>query len=215
MDGNGRIVTIVDASTNQALNLPTSSGVTKPPHGKAADGPSRTATKKTQAHRKQARAADDRLNRLNKAIEAAAVARETRVLVNDARPPGHPKPPALTAVSRTAGSGSGGSGPDSEDEDVERAFNVYATPFTPRIYTDINVLPGPVLVAPPFKLINYQACKQLRLGPGLSLLLDHAAAPSMTSSPPPPTLAFLNTESLTFPYYEQFFRFHLEAEIAS
>jgi len=203
-------IVIVDPSTRQPLALPTAgnSGIPKAPVLQPGDVPKRSSTKQSKDHQKQARVtAKDRLSRLNAAIAGGAAARTSSAGLAS------PTTPSLAIGSSTDGSGSGSDVREFEDEDVERAFNVYATPFVPRVYTSLNTLPGPVFDIPPTKQIDYQSYTHLRLSPSLLIQIDKGAIPDI--KPPPPTSAFLETGSLTFLYYEQFFRFHLEDEIVS
>lgn len=95
---------------------------------------------------------------------------------------------------------------DSESEGIEQAFDVYARPFVPEALTIINTLNGQKIDTPAMRQIDFGAYVRKYFG--------------LDSLPPHPQPVELNaslclTDGIIHTHYEQYFRYHLEAEIKS
>jgi putative helicase MOV10L1/helicase MOV-10 len=86
-----------------------------------------------------------------------------------------------------------------------RAFNIYARPFIPQVFTIINKLPGQTIDTQPTKRIHFGAYVNSFVGSGILQPF------------PPPIEQPINVapDTISHTHYELYFRCHLEAEIKS
>jgi hypothetical protein len=97
---------------------------------------------------------------------------------------------------------------DSVRESIGQAFNVYARPFVPMALTIINKLPGLKIDTPAMNQIDFGAYDRSYIGSDF--------LPPIPRPVELPTNASFNlTDGIIHTHYEQYFRYHLEAEIES
>ncbi|KAK3334183.1 P-loop containing nucleoside triphosphate hydrolase protein [Cercophora scortea] len=100
----------------------------------------------------------------------------------------------------------------SKDHGFEPGFDVYATPFVPEVYKNINTDPGRVVVpTPPAKVTNFAAYARENLA---NALLPQIPLPIDTSVVAQQTV-FQDEPGLKPKQYERFFRLHLQNEMQS
>jgi hypothetical protein len=97
---------------------------------------------------------------------------------------------------------------DSVSEGIRLAFNVYARPFVPEALTIINTLDGQKIDTPAMNQIDFGA--HVRHFTTLELL-----PPVPQPVELPMNGSFNLTDAVICSHYEQYFRYHLEAEIQS
>ncbi|CAI4217465.1 unnamed protein product [Parascedosporium putredinis] len=100
---------------------------------------------------------------------------------------------------------------DQRDEEIKRAFDVYATPFVPESLKVINRYPGIEISTLARRSLDWTQCSSISFASGLHLALTHSplpATPDLQRFQIPP--ADLDLEG-----YEHFFGYHLAEELGS
>lgn len=90
-----------------------------------------------------------------------------------------------------------------QDPNIEIAFNIYAKPFIPKMFTIINGLPGRTVSTPSRKGIDYGIYNHVSFGAAAGFL------------PVPPNIGQkqrVSTSSLNPRHYEHYFQHHLHQE---
>ena len=113
----------------------------------------------------------------------------------------------LTPVPNTPVSSSGDT--SIGDEDMRKAFDVYATPFVPEALKLINRLPGVEVNTPPARQIAWARHSSIMFESGLQITLAHPPLPIPVGTPYP-SVGLLDTAS-----YESHFFLHLNQELES
>ncbi|EPE32782.1 P-loop containing nucleoside triphosphate hydrolase [Glarea lozoyensis ATCC 20868] len=88
--------------------------------------------------------------------------------------------------------------------DFEHAFDVYARPFVPQALSFVNTLQGHVRETPPLNTMHFENYSKAYVGKAFLPQI-----PEPITSPPSTTVKPIRSR------YEEYFRYHLEAEIAS
>jgi hypothetical protein len=90
----------------------------------------------------------------------------------------------------------------------KQAFNIYANPFVPKAFTIINTLSGQEIDTPAVNRIDFGAYVGNYIG-------SQFLTPIPQLVELPMNVSFSPTDGVSDAYYEQYFRYHLQAEIQS